>query len=264
MRRIELCEPSGLPEELRGRLRPIEYEDNQHARLGNTLLRVYDEHTGPAYLKSAKGEAAKDLPREAERLRWIGDRLRVPEVVAFVEGNTSFLLLSELPGQAAQTCIAQTSAERVMEVMADALIKVHALPIADCPFGGLLESELGEAQKRLIDGLITRDHFKESYGQWPEASMEWLRSNTDLVRDRVFTHGDFFLPNVLIEDGALSGIVDWGLAGIADRHRDFMSVAVTLRLNLNGMYGPRFHEAYGAPGADPGRLEFYATLDRFF
>lgn len=79
----------------------------------------------------------------------------------------------------------------MIEVVAATLVSVHALPIADCPFEGLLESELSEAEGRLADGLVVRTDFKESYGEAPEASLAWLRSNTSLVRDMVFTHGDF-------------------------------------------------------------------------
>ena len=62
----------------------------------------------------------------------------------------------------------------------------------------------------------------------------------------------------------MSGIVDWGLAGVADRHRDVMSVDATLRLNAASQHRRTFHEAYGPPEVDPIRVSFYATLDRFF
>lgn len=182
-------------------------------------MRDHDEQTGPAYLKSAQEAVAKDLGREAERLRWIGERRPVDKDLSFVEGETSFLLLSELRGAPAHTWIGRLGAKSVIEVVAPTLVSLHALPIVDCPFEGLLESEVSEAEGRLADWLVVRTDLKESYGEMPEVSLAWLRSDTSFVRDMVFTHGDFCHPNVLIEDRKISGIVDWGLAGIADRHR---------------------------------------------
>lgn len=255
---------ANLPEELQDRLRPVAHENRQDGRLGNTLLRVHDEETGPAYLKIADGSAAEDLRREASRLRWIGERLPVPKVLSFVAGDTSFLLLSELAGTPAHTWKGRLNEENLMEVLAAALVTIHALPIDDCPFDGLLESELAEAEQRLADGAVVRVDFIRTYDEEPETSLEWLRANTSLVRDRVFTHGDFCLPNVLIKEGVVTGIVDWGLAGIADRHRDWMSVDVTLRLNGSSQHLRAFHEAYGPPDVAATGVSFYATLDRFF
>ncbi|MCC7368949.1 MAG: phosphotransferase [Chloroflexi bacterium] len=42
--------------------------------------------------------------------------------------------------------------------------------------------------------------------------------------DRVFTHGDIVATHVYVEDGRLSGIIDWGDATIADRHVELIQI----------------------------------------
>ena len=67
----------------------------------------------------------------------------------------------------------------------------------------------------------------------------------------VLTHGDYCLPNVLVEDGRLSGFVDLGLAGLADSRVDLAAGVWTLDYNFGHGYGREFLDAYGeAPISD--------------
>jgi aminoglycoside phosphotransferase len=80
----------------------------------------------------------------------------------------------------------------------------------------------------------------------------------------VFTHGDFCLPNILIEGGRLSGFVDWGRAGIADRYQDLALAARSLAHNHGADWVPLLFQEYGIPQPDASRVEFYKLLDEFF
>jgi aminoglycoside phosphotransferase len=53
------------------------------------------------------------------------------------------------------------------------------------------------------------------------------------------------MPNVLIDNGKVSGVIDWGQAGVADVSRDFASVETTLRINLDLSHVDHFYKAYG-------------------
>lgn len=253
-----------LPAEIRDRLDGDVVTDLGSGRLGNALLRTQDVVAGPAYLKVARGAAADDLAREADRLRWIGSRLPVPQVLAFVEGDTSFLLMTALEGTPAHQWIDEMGPRELLAAVAAVLHDIHEMPIAGCPFVDCFTRELAEASRKVAEGLIDPVDFDRAYGETPAASLDWLQRNGHLIEDWVFTHGDFTLPNVLIQDGAVSGVVDWGLAGVADRHRDFMTMEVTLRLNIATEDHPLFYQAYAPTAVDAERLRLYSTLDRFF
>ena len=54
------------------------------------------------------------------------------------------------------------------------------------------------------------------------------------------------------------------MAGVSDRHRDFMSIELTIKRNCGEEWIPEFYEVYGAGEVDPERIRFFWLLDRFF
>jgi kanamycin kinase len=65
-------------------------------------------------------------------------------------------------------------------------------------------------------------------------------------RGHVLVHGDYCLPNVLVEDGALSGLVDVGGAGLGDPRQDLAAGVWTLQYNFGPGHAREFLDAYGA------------------
>ena len=54
----------------------------------------------------------------------------------------------------------------------------------------------------------------------PEELLEELLRTRPAGEDLVFTHGDYCLPNVLIDGQRLGGFIDMGRAGVADQAGD--------------------------------------------
>ena len=61
-----------------------------------------------------------------------------------------------------------------------------------------------------------------------------------------FTHGDYCLPNVMIDGEEVAGFVDWGWAGVADRYKDIALVVRSLEYNTGKDLRTMFFDAYGA------------------
>ncbi len=66
-------------------------------------------------------------------------------------------------------------------------------------------------------------------------------------RGHVLIHGDFCLPNVLVRDGELSGLVDVGGAGLGNPEDDLAAGVWTLRYNYGQGLARTFLDAYGWP-----------------
>lgn len=71
----------------------------------------------------------------------------------------------------------------------------------------------------------------------------------------VLVHGDFCLPNVLVHDGTLSGLVDLGGAGLASPETDLAAGVWTLQYNYGKGFARVFLEAYGWPPMTDAAVE---------
>ena len=81
----------------------------------------------------------------------------------------------------------------------------------------------------------------------------------------VFTHGDYCLPNIIIEERELSGVLDWDYAGLADPYADFASCVWSMGYNygleeIAERWEPYFFMVYGLDDIDVGKLAYYRKL----
>jgi aminoglycoside phosphotransferase len=63
----------------------------------------------------------------------------------------------------------------------------------------------------------------------------------------VLIHGDYCLPNVLVEDGVLTALVDLGESGLGDARDDLAAGLWTLHYNFGHGFAREFLDAYGVP-----------------
>jgi aminoglycoside phosphotransferase len=205
------------------------------------------------YLKMAPG-----LERERARLAWLVGRLPAPRVIAFV-GDA--LLLDELPGTPIQQATFLSIEARVA-ALAAAMRRVHALPVAECPFDARFAARLAEARERVRAGQVDESDFEPERRGWTAAAvLAELERRRPPAEDLVVVHGDCTLDNVLVAgDGAVAGFVDVGRLGVGDRWQD---LAIAAR-DVAGEYGEAWVEemltAYGAT-PEPEKRELYVLMD---
>lgn len=63
----------------------------------------------------------------------------------------------------------------------------------------------------------------------------------------VLIHGDYCLPNVLVDDGRFSGVIDLGRSGLGDPLDDLAAGVWTLQYNFGPGLAREFLDAYGYP-----------------
>jgi kanamycin kinase len=71
----------------------------------------------------------------------------------------------------------------------------------------------------------------------------------------VLIHGDYCLPNVLVSEERLSGLVDLGRSGLGDPRDDLGAGLWTLQYNFGKGFARDFLDAYGSPPLNDQEIE---------
>ncbi|HEV8638105.1 MAG TPA: aminoglycoside 3'-phosphotransferase [Chloroflexota bacterium] len=180
------------------------------------------------YLKVSQLGQRAGLADERERMIWAAAWLPVPRVIEHgSDGYDEWLLTAGLPGVNAVDDALRVDPARLVPLLAEGLRWFHTLPVAECPF----------------DGRFGLDH----------------RPPGD--EDSVVCHGDYCLPNVLIDDWRVSGFVDLGELGVADRWADLTMATWSVTRNLGPGWEQLFMASYGV-APDPAKRAFYRRLHR--
>jgi aminoglycoside 3'-phosphotransferase-2 len=174
------------------------------------------------------------------------------------------LLISALPGNDLASASALAPIARV-ELLAAALLDLHRLPIAACPYDHRLETRIAAAKARMQAGIVDETDFDETrLGKSAEALFAELQSGRPDREDLVVTHGDACLPNFIASEDGFSGYIDCSRLGVADRYQDIALACRSIAYNFGEVLVQPFLDRYGMPATDPARLNYYQLLDEFF
>jgi kanamycin kinase len=223
--------------------------------------------TSPAgqvrYLKTRPAAAAVPLPAEAARMRWaLKAGLPVPAVVASCRtGEVDWLLTDGLPGRDATVSELRSEPERLVPLLAAGLRAFHETPIGDCPFRFGPAEAMADAARRVRDDLVRPEDMHPEHAHLnPAAALaEAARLRPDREPDLVVCHGDYCLPNVLIEDRRVTGFVDVGELAVADRWYDLAVGTWSVTWNLGPGCEELFLASYGV-SADSQAIAFYRLI----
>ena len=202
-----------------------------------------------------------DLPAEAERLAWVGDRSPVPRVLDQGSDDLgAWLVTAAVPGRSAvearwsgDPAVAATAIGRGLRALHD------ALPVASCPFSWSVADRVARADARLARGDGPAQWFPEHRGLGVAGARARL-DDPPVVDRLVVCHGDTCVPNTLLhDDGTFAAHVDLGSLGVADRWADLAVAAWSTEWNYGPGYDGHVYAGYGiAP--DPERIAFYRLL----
>ena len=213
------------------------------------------------YLKVAPLGGEHGLAAERDRTLWAADHLPVPRLLAFDrDAAHEWLLTAALPGVTAIDDRLCADPARLVPLLAEALRRVHALPVAACPFDNRPEVAVARARRRVAAGLVDPARIYP-YGAYAtgEAALNRLEELRPTAPELVVCHGDYCLPNVLFLDWRPSGYVDLGQLGVADRWHDLTAALWSVTRNLGPGWEETFLAAYGV-ARNPARLDFFGLL----
>jgi kanamycin kinase len=193
------------------------------------------------FMKWRPRDSRLDLTGEVQRLEWAGQYVSVPRVLSVGEDQEGrWFLSAPLTGESAVSPRWTRRPEVAVTAIGQGLRLMHdSLPVVSCPFSWSVQVRLAEI---------------------PDAADRQSLAEAPPVDRLVVCHGDACSPNTIIrDDGRLSGHVDLGSLGVADRWADLAVATMATTWNYGPGWEDRLLDAYGiAP--DPVRTEYYRTL----
>jgi aminoglycoside phosphotransferase len=238
----------------------------QQNNIGQSSAKVFclkAENKQPLYLKI--NENTEELRQEKLRLDWLKNKLPVPEIVFYQEFNQrAFLLVSEISGISAIDKSFEKNISGLIAETVKGLRLIHKIPILNCPFNSKLDRRIEDARNNLLNGLVDEEDFdEERLGKTADELFDELQAKKINNEDLVFTHGDYCLPNIILKDSKVSGFIDLGKAGIADRYQDIALLSRSIKDNFGTGWEEKVFEFYGIE-PDWNKIDYYRLLDEFF
>lgn len=201
--------------------------------------------------------------------KWLFGKLPVPKVIGSSQADGyNYLLSQKLDGKMAIDDFYLSRPEQLVRLLAQGLKRLWKVDITDCPYRNDVANKLRLAKILIQNGQIDiNDAEPGTFGIWgfpdPLALYEYLDANRP-EEELVFSHGDYCLPNIFFSKNEISGFLDLGRSGIADRWQDIALCVRSLRHNLKtDAYRERFFQELGIEPNEE-KIRYFVLLDELF
>lgn len=209
-----------------------------------------------------------DVEREKDMMLWLEGKLPVPKVLHFERHyGWSNLLMSEADGVlCSEEYEDEQSPEKIIELYAECIRLFHSIDISDCPYTNSLDSRLAE-----LDYLLNNDLADVDCENWeedtpfkdPRELYDFLKTEKP-EEELVFSHGDLGDSNIFVKDGKVSGFIDLGRSGRADKWYDIAFCVRSIREDIGEeQYVELFFDLLGIK-PDWEKIKYYILLDELF
>ena len=260
-----------IPPRIENKIAGLSWSADTIGMSGSTILLSND-----MVLKIEKVNRSSE--NEKKLLAWLDRKLPVPKIIEeAIQDEYSFLLMSRLPGEMSCSDNNIKNISETVSALALGLKKLWQIDITNCPYRNDTAEKLAQAKFNIENDLVDTDDFNpETFGPAGFKDIDGLYNflvHNRPEEDFVFSHGDFCLPNVFIKGREVTGFLDWGSAGIADKWQDIALCVRSLRYNY--LDYPGYTEAdfeyykkqlFNELGMEPDeeKIRYYILLDELF
>ena len=187
------------------------------------------------------------------------------EVLSYISDDKDWLLTTAILGE---DCVYEEylmNPKRLCDTIAYELRRLHETDYTDCPIPNRTAEYLAEAERNYYTEKYDSSHFPDSFGYHSaKEAYDVLMEGKEALQSKVLLHGDYCLPNIILNNWKLSGFIDVGSGGVGDRHIDIFWGIWTLWYNLKtNQYRERFLDAYGRDKVDESILKIIAAVEVF-
>jgi kanamycin kinase len=251
---------SALPEDLpREYLRLLEGAPLYDSSCSTEARVIYIDRDGGYFLKAApKGS----LACEAEMAAYFHGKGLTASVLSYLSASRDWLLTERVRGEDATYACYLSEPARLAETTATLLRELHETDFSDCPVQDRMESYFSTVETHYASGEV--DLSYAPFASSVEEAYRIAREGRTILTSDTLLHGDYCLPNLILDGWTFSGYIDLGRGGVGDRHVDLFWGAWTLAFNLGtDRYRERFFDAYGRDRINEDALRVIAAAEVF-
>lgn len=207
------------------------------------------DRDGGIYLKRA---AKGSLETEASMTRFFHNKGLGAEVLAYEQQEQDWLLTRRVAGEDCTFRQYLDDPKRLSDLLGNLLRRLHEVDTAGCPIPDRTKTYLQTASENYRNRRFDTSLFPDNWG-YASAEDAWcvVQEMGPHLRSDTLLHGDYCLPNIMLDNWKFSGFIDLGNGGVGDRHIDLFWGLWSLNFNLkSNAWSDRFLDAYGRDRID--------------
>lgn len=243
-----------------------------HELLNNS--EIYDSSCSPEarvfFIDKDEGYFLKKAPKnslidEVALTKYFHKKGLATDVVEYASFENDWMLTKKVVGEDCTFQMYLDAPKRLCDTIATLLRQLHETDFTGCPIKDRCNTYIKTVIDNYNNGAYDKSAFPDSFGYksaedaWNVAKMHMYELKNDTL-----LHGDYCLPNIMLDNWRFSKFIDLGNGGVGDRHIDVFWGIWTLFFNLKtNEYASRFIDAYGRNLIDKDMLRVVAACEVF-
>lgn len=193
-------------------------------------------------------------------------------VLSYISDEFDYLVTPKILGNDCTYSKYLDNPTKLCDTIAQNLAMLHAIKPIDCPIQNHTETYLNTAYQRYKDKSFDKKHYLDIIPYKSEQhslkiaddAMSFIEKNKHLLKTDTLLHGDYCLPNIILDNWKFSSFIDLGNGGVGDKHVDIFWGIWTLFFNLKtDKYTNRFIDVYGKDKISTDTLRLIAAIEVF-
>ncbi|EHI70209.1 aminoglycoside 3'-phosphotransferase [Streptococcus ictaluri] len=235
---------------------------------------IYDSSSSTAacvfFIEKDQGYFLKTAPkgklkREFEMTCFFHKKGLAPEVIDYQSLDRDWLLTQRVPGEGANQIEYLRQPKKLINIVVEQLQKLHELHFTEISAINRTDSYIQTVELNYQKGvfnpnfLSSRDLFKTSYDIF-----DYIQEIKPLLESDTLIHGDFCLPNVILNNWKFQSMIDWDCSGMGDKHIDLFWLLWTFQHQLKtATFKDYILDCYGREAIEMSILEAIPYFEVF-
>lgn len=183
----------------------------------------------------------------------------------YESSDNDYLLTERIHGEDCTNSLYLENPKRLCDTIAERLYELHNAKTEACPVQNRMNEYFRVVEENYGKGIFDPSFLIDDLvGLTSDEAFVLVKDNKRYFSNDTLLHGDYCLPNILLDNWKFSGFIDLGCGGVGDKHVDLYWGAWTLRFNMKtDTFRERFFDAYGRTLVDFDKIRIISAAECF-